>query len=119
MSEDKQSRKQFFQKAAVVASVAAISGSAQAKVYFENDLKLTDEQKRFLSTYEAWLEEFHSYIKVRNNDFYDMTNNHKLMALSAQADEWKPQLVEFMKDEKFAAYYAAITADITKTIANF
>ena len=48
-----------------------------------------------------------------------MENNHRLMTLSAQADEWKPQLVEFMKDEKFAAYYAAITADITKTIANF
>ena len=79
-------------------------------------VKLTDEQTTFLKEYSEWLEEFHSYVKKRNKDPFNVENNKRLMELSQEAEQRKPILEKFMEDAVFKTVYNDITEKVSADI---
>jgi len=110
------SRKEFFKKIGLTAGAAVAVGIAPAFAGFSNDNSLSVEKKEFLTEYEAWLKEFHEFVKKRNIDPENLANNKRLMELSAEAEKRKPTLERFMADEHFARYFESITSHITDAI---
>ena len=118
MANDKQSRKAFLKRMGLTLGAAAVAPLATAAdIGYMKDDELNDVQKEFLLTYEKWLGEFHGFVKKQKEDFTNMDNNKKLMALSSEAEEWKKQLEVHMLDERFARYHEKITRAVTEEIA--
>ncbi|MFC0875397.1 hypothetical protein ACE01N_02330 [Saccharicrinis sp. FJH2] len=118
MANDKQSRKSFLKRIGLTLGAAAVAQLATASdIGYMKDDKLNDVQKDFLQTYEKWLGEFHGFVKKQKADFTNLENNKKLMALSAEAEEWKKQLEVHMLDERFSRYHEKITRKVTEEIA--
>lgn len=110
-------RKDFFKSIGIgIGTVVATKVSA-ATNNFSNDSDLNDQQKQFLQEYEMWLEEFQGFVNKRNKDIDHVSNNKRLMELTAEADKRKAILEEFMKDDKFANYFNDITQNITANIS--
>lgn len=78
--------------------------------------KLTDEQKEFMFLHEKWMDEFIAVIKVQKTNPDDQENNKKMIAITEMADEFRPQLNEFMKDGTFALIYKMAMERMTKEI---
>ena len=86
---------------------------------FTNDaeiLKLNPEQQQFMIRYGQWMDEFIEVIRVQKKDPGNKENNKKMIALTERAGELKPELTEFMKDEKFQLIYKASIERMTKEI---
>lgn len=79
-------------------------------------ISLSEEQLEFLAEYEAWLGDFHKYVKKRNVEPLNIENNKHLMELSAEAETRKPMLEEYMEDIVFATVFNKITEDISNEI---
>ena len=114
MSDSKLNRKKFFKRvglslAGVMATTISVSADATRS-------PLRPQQKEFLANYEAWLKEFHSYVKRRNINTSDVTNNKELMRLTAIADNRKEELALHMKDPLFERHFNNITQSITYEI---
>ena len=110
------SRKEFFKRLGLTAGAVVAAGIAPAFAGFATDQSLSDDKKAFLAEYEAWLSEFHEFVKKRNLDPENLENNKRLMELSAEAEKRKPTLERYMTDETFARYFESITSHITDAI---
>ena len=118
MANDKQSRKSFLKRIGLTLGAAAAAPLVTASdIGYMKDDELNEVQKEFLLTYEKWLGEFHGFVKKQKEDFTNLENNKKLMALSSEAEEWKKQLEVHMLDKRFAKYYEKITRKVTEEIA--
>lgn len=82
----------------------------------DENTKVDTEKKDFLKEYSDWLTEFQHFVNKRNINAEDIDNNKRLMELSAQAEQRKPMLENFMKNEEFALLFNRITVDITTSI---
>ncbi len=108
MSEEQSSRRNFLKVAGLTAGAALINGNTIAGVVDEKEiLKLDPAQQEFMLAYGHWMDEFIEVIRARKIDPADLEANRKMKLLTDQAGEWKPQLTEYMKDEKFSIIYHA------------
>lgn len=62
------------------------------------------------------MDEFIEVIRVQKTDPEDSENNKKMIAITEQADEFRPNLNEFMKDGVFALIYKMSLERMSKEI---
>ncbi len=115
MSDSKVNRKDFLKTVGLGLGAMAV-GMPSAFAGYSDDESLSQEEKSFLSEYESWLKEFQGFVNKRNEDTLDIDNNMRLMELSKEAEQRKPQMEKYMEDRKFADYFNKITTDITQAI---
>lgn len=117
MSDSKLNRKNFLKTVGLGLGAMAVGAPSAFASYIDDDA-LSSDKKMFLGEYESWLKEFQGFVTKRNEDSLDMDNNKRLMALSKEAEQRKPQMERFMEDQKFADYFNKITVDITNAITS-
>lgn len=107
MSEQ-QSRRNFF-KVLGLTGVATAAGSSLFGALSDSPevLKLNTQQKDFMLDYGKWMDEFIDVIRIQKSEPANMENQKKMIALTEQAEIWKPLLSEYMNDRNFALIYHA------------
>ena len=118
MNEYEESRRAFLSKLGMTIGASAIAGEKlSAKVLnSKTDFPLSNEQQQFMDRYENWMDEFIPVIKTFRADPNDAVAKKRIAELSEEAETWRVQLTEFMKDENFARYYMTATERMTKEI---
>jgi hypothetical protein len=112
-----ETRRKFLQFLGLSAGATLVSSSALAEVLKQEEIhKLNPEQQKFMVQYGKWMDEFIEVIRIKKNNPADIPNNKKMMSLTDQAEIWKPQLTEFMKDKTFALVYHASIERMKKEI---
>ncbi|MBX9851335.1 MAG: hypothetical protein K2X86_06205 [Cytophagaceae bacterium] len=96
-----------------VAGTTAFAGLIDSS---EHIRKLNPQQKEFMIRYEKWMDEFIEAIHLKKKEPGNAENQKKIMKLSEQASEWKPQLSEYMKDPEFIAVYQVCIQRMKKEI---
>ena len=66
--------------------------------------------------YGKWMDDFIEVIRIKKTDSGNKKNNKKMTALSENAEKFKPELNEFMKDETFRLIYMASIQWMSKEI---
>ncbi len=106
MTEKPSSRRKFLQFLGLAAGATLLPTDTMAGfVDHKEILKLTPEQQEFLLRYEKWMDAFIEVIHIQKKDPENAANHATMFALSEKAEEMKPELSEFMKDEKFFKIY--------------
>jgi hypothetical protein len=117
MLDSKSSRRNFFKFLGLTAGTTLMSQASFGDHFDKTEIKkLTDEQKEFILLHEKWMDEFIAVIKVQKVAPEDQENNKKMIAITEMADEFKPQLNEFMKDGTFALIYKMSLERMSKEI---
>jgi hypothetical protein len=117
MLDSKATRRNFFKFLGLTASTTLISQASFGAHLDETEIrKLTEDQKEFMLLHEKWMDEFIAVIKVQKTAPNDQENNKKMIAITEIADEFKPQLNEFMKDGTFALIYKMSMERMSKEI---
>lgn len=117
MSEKPSSRRKFLQLLGLSAGATLIPNSTMAGFVDNTEiLKLTAEQQVFMLRYEKWMEEFIEVIRIQKTNPGDVKNNADMIALTHRAEEMKPELTDFMKDETFSKIYQVSIKRMTDEI---
>lgn len=117
MLDSKSSRRNFFKFLGLTAGTTLMSqASFGAHLDATEIRKLTNEQKEFILLHEKWMDEFIEVIRVQKTNPEDQENNKKMIAITEMADEFKPQLNDFMKDGTFALIYKMSMERMSKEI---
>lgn len=116
MTSDTFNRKEFLKRFGLGVGAVIAAGTSPIFANFNTDSGLADDKKVFLREYAGWLKEFQLFVSKRNIDAEDLSNNKRLMELSAEADTRKEKLETFMQDPVFAKYFNQITEHITEDI---
>lgn len=113
-----ESRRMFLAKLGLSVGAVAV-GSAKLSATVLNDkmeFPLTGEQTELMAKYEEWMDKFIPAVKAQREDEEDLIAKAKIVELSDEAETWRPQLAEFMKDDNFARYYMTATERLTKEV---
>ena len=117
MPDKASSRRKFLQMLGLTAGASLLSTKAVAGFVDRKEiLKLTAEQQEFMLRYEKWMDAFIDVIRVQRTKPEDTENNAKMIALTEQAETYKPELDAFMKDKKFSTIFQVSIARMSKEI---
>jgi len=117
MLDSNASRRNFFKFLGLTAGTTLMSQASFGAHLDETEIrKLTHEQQEFMLLHEKWMDEFIAVIKVQKSAPDDPENNKRMIAITEMADEFRPQLNEFMKDGTFALIYKMAMERMSKEI---
>lgn len=117
MSESNSTRRKFLKIFGITAGATLISPISTAANLDQSEIKkLNSEQQEFIVLHEKWMDEFIEVIRVQKTHPEDSVNNKKMIAITEQADEFRPKLNEFMKDGVFALIYKMSLERMSKEI---
>lgn len=118
MNEYEESRRAFLAKLGMTIGASAIAGEKlSAKVLNEKtEFPLSADQQKLMDRYEQWMDEFIPVIKSFRANQHDQAAQKRIAELSEEAENWRAQLTDFMRDENFARYYMTATERMTKEI---
>ena len=111
------SRRSFLKTLGLSAGATLVSSNIFGSfVYKDEILKLNPEQQEFMIRYGTWMDEFTAVIRTQKSEPDNMENQKIMISLTEQAEQFKPELAEFMKDEKFTMIYKASIERMSKEI---
>ena len=118
MDQYESTRRKFLRNLGLsIGAVMTASSAIKAGVTDQKEnYVITSEQKKFMSRYENWMDEFIEVIRIQKKSPYHMENNKKLIKLTEIAKKWQPQLTKFMQDDNFARYFMIATERMTLEI---
>jgi hypothetical protein len=117
MSEKQSTRKYFLQFLGLSAGAAIISTTALGSMVDATEIrKLNPSQQAFMIRYGEWMNEFMEVAIIKKTDPDNIENHRKMATLAEAAENFKPELSEFMKDETFRLIYNASIERLTKGI---
>lgn len=110
-------RRSFLQLLGLSAGASLVSASALAGIVDESEIKkLNPQQQAFMVRYAKWMDEFIKAIRIKKSEPDNKENNTKMSVLTNDAEKFKPELAEFMKDETFRLVYSVSIEKMTKEI---
>ncbi len=118
MNEYEESRRAFIAKLGLTVGTAIAASTKLSATVLNNksEFPLTTDQQEFMVQYEEWMDNFIPVVKAQRENQEDKSVKAQIVKLSEQADQWQPQLIEYMKDDNFARYYMTVTEKLTKEI---
>lgn len=118
MNEYEESRRAFLTKLGLTIGTTVVASAKLSATVLNNktEFVLTEEQNRFMTQYEKWMDNFIPAIKAQRKNSEDLLAKQRIVELSEEADNWKEKISEYMKDENFARYYMTVTERLTKEI---
>lgn len=113
-----ESRRQFLTKLGLTVGAVAIGTAKLSASVLNNktEFPLSDAQQKLMDKYEVWIDNMVPAVKAQRLNQEDLIAKARIMELSHEAEEWQPELIEFMKDENFARYYMTVTERLTKEV---
>ena len=66
--------------------------------------------------YETWMDAFIEVIRIQKKNPANLENQKRMIALTSAAEEFKPQLQEFMKDKTFSVVYQSAIERMSRKI---
>lgn len=118
MSDYEESRRQFLLKLGLTVGTVA-AGTAKLSATVINDkmeFPLTNSQQQLMVKYETWMDNFIPAAKAQRENQEDLIAKARIMELSSEAETWRFELTEYMKDDNFARYYMTATERLTKEV---
>jgi hypothetical protein len=117
MSEKQSTRRKFLKFLGISAGATLVSTAALGAFLDPAEIKkLNPEQQEFMMRYGKWMDEFIEIIRIKKINPDDKENNRKMIALTERAEEFKPELSEFMKDKTFSLIYQVSIDRMSKEI---
>ncbi|WP_346856986.1 twin-arginine translocation signal domain-containing protein [uncultured Draconibacterium sp.] len=118
MNDYEESRRTFLAKLGLTVGAVAVGSTKLSATVLNDkaDFVLTSEQKQLMENYEVWMDKFIPAVQAQRADQNDQLAKAKIMELSEQAESWRAELTEYMKDENFARYYMTATERLTKEV---
>lgn len=101
-----------------LSAIAAVGVSTPFSSGAQNDnvIKLTPDQQHFMIEYEKWMDECIDIVRQQKQSPHSAELHKKMMNQSILAEQWQPQLREFMKDKNFALIYLGSIERMKKEI---
>jgi hypothetical protein len=118
MSNQNSTRRSFFQKLGLTVGAAAlIETEALADI---NLNRFSSEQDRevFLQKYETWINSYIEVVEKEKLSNSDLSNKHRIMELSEQADGWQEQIKEYLKHDDFKNRYISLSKQFAESITS-
>lgn len=117
MSKKQSSRRNFLQFLGLSAGASMVSATALGSMIDAAEIKkLNPKQQKFMMRYGEWMNEFIEAAQIKKTDPGNNENNMKMTTLAEVAEDFKPELAEFMQDETFRLIYKASIERVTKEI---
>ena len=113
-----ESRRQFLTKLGLTVGAVAV-GTAKLSATVINDkmeFPLTSSQQQLMENYEVWMDKFIPAVQAQRKNDEDLIAKARIMELSREAETWRTELTEYMKDDNFARYYMTATERLTKEV---
>ncbi len=108
MSDNPSSRREFLRILGLSAGATLAGSGVLAGVIDHAQIQqLSPEQQEFMLRYGKWMDDFIEVIRIQKKEPENSENQNRMMALTETADQWRSQLNEYMKDEKFSLIYQA------------
>ena len=118
--EENNSRRKFLRSGIITAATAGTALiSTNAFSAFINQaevLKLNPKQQEFMLRYGKWMDDFIDVIRKKQAEPGNQEHQKVVMILSQKAEDFKPELTEFLKDETFAIIYQVSIDKMSKEI---
>lgn len=118
MNDYENSRRAFLAKLGLTMGTGMAASAKLSATVLNNktEFVLTTEQQQLMEQYENWMDKFIPAVKAQRKNPEDQLAKKDIVFLSEQANSWRAQLTEFMKDDNFARYYMTATERLTKEI---
>lgn len=117
MSKKQSTRRIFLQLLGLSAGASLVSETVSGGIIDTTEIrKLNLRQQEFMIRYGKWMNEFMEVARIKKANPGNNENNKKMAALAEVAENFKPELTEFMKDETFRLIYKASIERITNEI---
>lgn len=118
MNEFEESRRSFLSKLGLSIGVTTLAEKSLSANILNNkaEFPLSKGQQQFMNRYEKWMDKFIPAVKAQRENPKDQIAKADIVQLSEEADGWRAQLIEYMKDDNFARYYMTTTERLTKEI---
>lgn len=118
MNDYEESRRTFLTKLGLTLGTTIVASTKLSATVLNDKMEfaLTSKQQQLMADYEKWMDKFIPAVKAQRNDPNDPLAKNDIVLLSEQAENWRPKLTEFMKDDNFARYYMTATERLTKEI---
>ena len=111
------SRRSFLKTLGLSAGATLVSTNILGSFVNKDEiLKLNPEQQKFMTRYGSWMDDFTNVIRMQKTAPDNLDNHKTMISLTEQAELFKPELAEFMKDENFAMIYKASIERMSKEI---
>lgn len=116
MSNQNSTRRGFLQKLGVtVGAVALINNEVLADINL-NSYSSEQDRKDFLLKYEIWINDYIEVVEKEKLSNSEISNKHRIMELSEQANGWQPQIKEYLKHEDFKGKYISLSMQLADSI---
>ncbi len=117
MSKKQSTRRNFLQFLGLSVGTSVVSATALGGIINAAEIKkLNPKQQAFMIRYSNWMNEFMEVGRIKKADPGNNENNKRMAALAEVAENFKPELVEFMQDETFRLIYKASIEHVSKEI---
>ena len=113
-----ESRRKFLAKLGLTVGAVSV-GTAKLSASVLNaktEFILTNSQQKLMDKYELWMDNFIPAVQAQRENDDDLIAKARIMELSKDAESWRIELTEYMKDENFARYYMTATERLTKEV---
>jgi hypothetical protein len=117
MTDNDSSRRNFLKILGLSAGATMLSSETLGSfINREEIMRLNPEQQEFMTGYGKWMDDFIEVIRTQKQNPADRENQKRMIALTKTAEDFKPQLNEFMKDETFSVVYRASIERMSREI---
>ena len=116
MSNKNTSRRGFLQKLGVTVGAATLIDKEAFADINPNRFSSKQDRRQFLENYKVWVNEYIEVVEKEKINNADVSNKHKIMELSAQADGWQEQIKEYLKEDAFKQEYIALSKQFADAI---
>jgi hypothetical protein len=108
MSENQSSRRKFLQFLGLTAGATLLSTSTSSGSIDPSEIKkLNPAQQDFMNRYGKWMDDYIEVIRVQKTDPHNSENHKRRDRLSEDAEAFKIELSQHMKDPTFSIIYLA------------
>jgi len=116
MSNQNSTRRGFLQKLGItVGATALIDKEVLADINL-NHYSSEQDRKDFLLKYETWINDYIEVVEKEKLSYSEISNKHRIMELSEQANGWQSQIKEYLKHEEFKDKYIALSMQFAEVI---
>lgn len=83
-----------------------------------NPNRFSSEHDRagFLERYENWVNQYIEVVEKEKLNKTDISNKHRIMELSEQANGWNDELKEYLKHDDFKSKYIKLSSKFAEAI---
>ncbi len=118
MSNQNSTRRGFFQKLGLTVGAAALIETEAFADINLNRYSSAEDRKNFLLKYETWVNSYIEVVEKEKLSKSDLSNKHRIMELSEQANGWQDQIKEYLMHDDFKDKYISLSRQFAESITH-